>query len=226
MTPHAIGRKSLILALAALCPVLAPAATDWRAPRVVTWECAGCHGIDGNSQWPVMPRLAAQDATYMQQQLDAFRAAPAVPSIAIPDWVVPADKAPANARTGSDARTYMIGPAHLLKAEDAQAATGWYAKQAAIPGTPGDPALVARGREVYTRGDPKTGVIACQDCHGTEGKGIASFPRLAGQHASYVVRQLQAFVSGARPLGSPMHGIAKDLPAADATAVAAYLQSL
>ncbi|MFO1415499.1 MAG: c-type cytochrome [Burkholderiales bacterium] len=226
MSPDAIGRKALTLALATLFSVAAHAAPDWRAPRVVTWECAGCHGIDGNSQWPVMPRLAAQNATYLAQQLDAFRAAPKVASIEIPEWIAPAGKPAATARTGTDARVFMIGPAHRLPPEDAQAAAAWYAKQAPLPGAPGDPALVARGRDVFTKGDPKAGVIACQDCHGPDGKGLATFPRLAGQHAGYLVRQLQAFVSGARPLGSPMHNIAKDLPAEDATAVAAYLQGL
>jgi cytochrome c553 len=205
---------------------VATAQADWRAPRVVAWECAACHGIDGNAQLPTMPRLAAQKASYLQAQIAAFRAAPPPASVEIPPSLLPPPAASGNARTGPNARIYMIGPAHALAAEDAKSASEWYARQTPLPGRPGDPAQVARGRELYAKGLPGTGAIACQDCHGVDGAGLASFPRLAGQHASYLLRQLQAFASGHRASGSPMHGIAKDLPPADADALAAYLQSL
>jgi cytochrome c553 len=204
----------------------AGAQADWRAPRVVAWECAACHGIDGNAQLPTMPRLAAQKATYLQAQLAAFQAAPPTASVEIPAWLLPSPAVPASARTGTNAKIYMIGPAHALANEDGKLASEWYARQTPLPGLTGDPAQVARGRELYAKGVPATGAIACQDCHGADGAGLASFPRLAGQHASYLVRQLQAFASGHRASGSPMHGIAKDLPPADADALAAYLQSL
>ena len=204
----------------------AAAQADWRAPRVVAWECAACHGIDGNAQLPIMPRLAAQKADYLQSQIAAFRAAPPPASVAIPAWLVPPRAVSGDARTGPDASTYMIGPAHALAAEDAKSASEWYARQTPLPGPAGDPAQVARGRELYTKGVPGTGATACQDCHGADGAGLASFPRLAGQHASYLARQLQAFAGGHRSSGSPMHGIARDLPQADADALAAYLQSL
>jgi cytochrome c553 len=222
------GRRALrlLLAAAGLAFGAAQAQTDWRAPRLVTWECAGCHGIDGNSQWPAMPRLAAQSAAYMQEQIRAFQAAPPVPSIESPDWMQAPPAPPPNSRTGGEGRIFMTGLAHRLSADDAKATTDWYAKQRAAPGVAGDPELIAKGRVLFATGDPKAGVLACQDCHGVDGVGIATFPRLAGQHAPYILRELQAFVSGARPAGTPMHGIAKNLPAADATAIAAYLQSL
>jgi cytochrome c553 len=202
------------------------AQTDWRAPRVVAWECAACHGIDGNAELPTMPRLAAQKATYLQEQIAAFRTAPPSASVEIPAWLLPPPAVPENARTGPIATIYMIGPAHTLSAEDAKSASEWYARQTPLPGPAGEGAETARGRELYAKGVPGTGAIACQDCHGADGAGLASFPRLAGQHASYLVRQLQAFASGHRSSGSPMHGIARDLPQADAEAIAAYLQAL
>jgi cytochrome c553 len=223
-TPSLIA--ALGFALGLLNAGSAGAQADWRAPRVVAWECAACHGIDGNAQLPTMPRLAAQKADYLHAQIAAFRAAPTPASVEIPAWLLPPPAVPGDARTGPNAVIYMIGPAHALATEDAKAASEWYARQTPLPGPAGDTALVARGRELYTKGVPGTGAIACQDCHGADGAGLASFPRLAGQHASYLVRQLQAFASGHRSPGSPMHGIAKDLPQADADALAAYLQSL
>ena len=216
---------ALLLAAGLAHASVAGAQADGRAPRVVAWECAGCHGLDGNAQLPTMPRLAAQKAEYLQAQIAAFRAAPAPASIEIPAWLVPPPAVADHARTGRDARIYMIGPAHALGADDAKSASEWYARQKPVPGRAGDPAHVARGRELYAKGVPGTGALPCQDCHGADAAGLASFPRLAGQHASYLARRLEAFAQG-RGAGSPMHGIAEALSATDIDALAAYLQSL
>ena len=46
-------------------------------------------------------------------------------------------------------------------------------------------------------GEAKAGV--CMACHGPQGNSTnPDWPKLAGQHASYLVKQLQAFKSGAR----------------------------
>ena len=57
----------------------------------------------------------------------------------------------------------------------------------------------------YADGQAKT--AACAACHGPDGNSVNPiWPKLAGQHASYIVTQLQAFKSGARnnPSMSPM----------------------
>jgi cytochrome c553 len=115
-----------------------------------------------------------------------------------------------------------------MSAEDIKVSAQWYAAQTPQPGWSNDrdPALIEKGRELYERGDLPAGVMACHVCHGPGGEGLADFPRLAGQNAPYVLNQFKAFVNGDRPLGSPMHGIAKDLTPADAQALAAYLQAL
>ena len=41
--------------------------------------------------------------------------------------------------------------------------------------------------------------VTCTACHGADGNSVApEWPSLAGQHASYIVRQLEAFKSGER----------------------------
>lgn len=46
----------------------------------------------------------------------------------------------------------------------------------------------------------KTKAAACVACHGTDGNSPApTFPKLAGQHPSYLSKQLHDFKSGARP---------------------------
>ena len=51
------------------------------------------------------------------------------------------------------------------------------------------------------------------------------FPRLAGQHAKYVAKQLTYIQSLVRT-APVMHGIVKDLSAAEIQALATYVQSL
>jgi cytochrome c553 len=55
--------------------------------------------------------------------------------------------------------------------------------------------------------------------------GTDAFPRLAGQHREYLIKQLGSFQSNMRNV-AVMHGVALGLQRADIQAVAAYLQSL
>lgn len=87
--------------------------------------------------------------------------------------------------------------------------------------------LVASGA-AQAQGDPKAGLTkarACQVCHGKGGNSSnPTYPRLAGQHAKYIVKQLKAFKSGTRkdPI---MNGMAATLSEQDMEDVAAYFES-
>jgi cytochrome c553 len=78
-------------------------------------------------------------------------------------------------------------------------------------------------------GDPNRGrekVQMCQGCHGIEGWRTAfpevyHVPRIAGQHAAYFVKALQAYRSGERSHPS-MRGIAATLSDQDMADLAAY----
>ena len=100
----------------------------------------------------------------------------------------------------------------------------YYAAQPATRGRSDDPALVARGKELFDKGLPERAIPACMACHGADAAGVADFPRLAGQHAKYVVKQLNYIQSLVRA-APVMHGIVKDLTPAEIQAVAAYVQS-
>lgn len=53
----------------------------------------------------------------------------------------------------------------------------------------------------------KTKAASCAGCHGEDGNSaMPGFPKLAGQHQSYLVKQLQAFKNGARisPMMAPL----------------------
>ena len=204
--------------------VAAPAwAVDWRAPRVVAVTCSGCHGIDGNSQSPMMPRLAGQSLEYLDTQMGAYRLA-RMPQT---DWIpfLSLEEKP-DARTGPLARMMMIGPSHFTNEEDTKAATEWYAKQLPAPRTAAGPsAQVARGAKIYADGLPDENVAACVTCHGPEAQGKGKYPRLAGQHAEYLSHQIELLASGTRPsslMGPTAHALSKP----EIEALVAYLEQL
>ena len=65
----------------------------------------------------------------------------------------------------------------------------------------------------------------CFICHGSDGESSSPvFPRLAGQHASYMARQLGDYKSGRRK-SSTMQPLVDDLSAADFAALGAYFES-
>ena len=62
------------------------------------------------------------------------------------------------------------------------------------------------------RGNPYSGVAACAGCHGANGGGTETLPRLAGQHAQYTENQLKAFNKRERTNDNAvMHSIASKL---------------
>lgn len=67
---------------------------------------------------------------------------------------------------------------------------------------------------------------ACQVCHGKGGHSTnPTYPRLAGQHAAYIEKQLRAFRAGTRkdPI---MNGMAAPLSDQDIEDLAAFFQSV
>src|ERR1700722_16828281 len=63
------------------------------APAIVTRNCSGCHGMDGQSQLPYVPRLAGQNAAYLERKLANFHAAASSPVDEVVGWFVQIGKA-------------------------------------------------------------------------------------------------------------------------------------
>ncbi len=165
--------------------------------------CGTCHGPTGNNTHPKYPRLAGQSANYLVAQLKAFRS---------------------QTRGDPDAIGYMWGMAGELDDATVAALAGYYAAQKSQPTRAGDTALIARGREIYEHGIAAQGVPACSACHGPDAHGLQDFPRLAAQHAQYVLKQLASFQNNMRNV-AVMHGVAQNLRLAEMQAVAAYLEA-
>ncbi|MDX1513582.1 MAG: cytochrome c [Gammaproteobacteria bacterium] len=89
-------------------------------------------------------------------------------------------------------------------------------------------ATLIRAANAQAAGDAaagKTKAAACAACHGVDGNSTnPEWPKLAGQHAKYLEKQIKAFKSGARkdPLMSPMVANLSDEDIAD---LAAYYAS-
>jgi len=209
----------------ALCTIIpsAYAQKNWNAPHIVTTDCSGCHGIDGNSQQPDFPKLASLDAKYAEKKLREFKE-PNSPAV---DEMFPVLLRFAGAKTNvtRQERVNMEGMAHAAKPEVIKEAADWYAKQPPAPGHSGNKALIEEGKDLFMNGLPAQKVLACTTCHGTnaEGKGVA--PRLAGQNAEYIEGQLAKFGSGDRQHAPEMTMVTRDLNPQQARAAAAYLQS-
>lgn len=179
------------------------AATQAFAQRLAIGVCGTCHGAQGNSAQPKFPRLAGQNANYLVAQLKNFRG---------------------QTRGDPDAIGYMWGMAAELDDPTIDALAKYYSGQRPVPGRAGDPALSARGRDIYQRGVESEGVPACGSCHGADGHGVADFPRLASQRAQYILKQLASFQSNMRNV-AVMHGVAQNLRTNEMQAVAAYLEA-
>jgi len=65
----------------------------------------------------------------------------------------------------------------------------------------------------------------CKGCHGGTAEGRGGFPRLAGQQAEYLKKQLLDFKSRARQ-GGPMNAITSSLSEQDINEIANYLSQL
>jgi cytochrome c553 len=182
-------------------------AQDAETAKFASQVCTSCHGPGGDSTSPAFPKIAGQRAEYLENQLKAFR-----------------DKT----RADPMAQAFMWGMASQLSDGAIKNLAAFYAGQPAAKGRAGAANLVAKGRAVYEArsGGPKD--QTCGTCHGAKAEGNAIFPRLAGQHAEYLVKQLAWFKSSMREGSNAplMHQVATDISLDQMEAVAAYLASL
>lgn len=175
---------------------------------LVTQVCAACHGVDGNSTRPDVPSLAGQVEAYLDGQLHAFAA-----------------------QGGQRPNGVMGAIAVNLSADEMRRAAIYFARQPLRPSNV--VAASQRGRteaeKLFNAGLPRKGVASCASCHGTRGEGLPDlFPRLAGQHASYLAEQLRHFRVGSRtsdPQGM-MRKVAAGLSDREIDAVSKYVAML
>lgn len=178
---------------------------DAAAGQAKTAVCGACHGLDGNSMAPNFPKLAGQGDRYLLKQLHEIK-------------------------DGKRQVLEMTGQLTNLNDQDLADIAAYYASQKSSVGA-ADPALVARGEELFRGGDLQKGLPACTGCHAPDGQGNApaGFPHVGGQHASYIEKQLTDFREGDRTNDGDsmiMRAIAAKLSNKDIKALASYIQGL
>ncbi|WKJ91378.1 c-type cytochrome [Methylomonas montana] len=120
-------------------------------------------------------------------------------------------------RTGQRDNDVMKPIAAGLSENDIQNVAAYYASlhgKSAAGG--GDANLIKQGKD-------KAGM--CLGCHGNNAQGMGMVPKLAGQQAPYLAKQLTDFKKGARK-APQMNAMAQSLSEEDIKALAAYLGSL
>jgi len=203
-----MNRIPLVLALllALSCVASSATAQQSEARKLATQVCASCHGPRGESISSAFPRLAGQQAQYLEEQLRAFRN-----------------------RTRADpmAQAYMWGMTSQIDDGTIKELAAYYSAQKPVRGAASKAAIVQQGKAIYEGGIAGTNVQACATCHGKNAEGNAIFPRLAGQHAEYLVKQLVLFKGVLRGESNAvlMHNISAGMSFDQTEAVSAYLAS-
>lgn len=168
--------------------------------------CARCHGAEERGPMSSrVPSLHGQPAAYLTRVLQAYAA-------------------------GQRKSGIMQPVAAELEREEIEKVAAYYA---GLPQPPhhkprrADAADVEAGRTLAVRGAPARGVPPCLTCHGKEA--LPAYPRLAGQHAAYMVGQLQLWKRGhntATDHAAIMAPIAQQLSETQIKDVSAYFATL
>ncbi len=178
---------------------------DPAAGRTKSFLCQGCHGTEGVSAEPLIPKLAGQYAHYIEKQIR-------------------------NYQTGARSHQIMNAMAATVQNDtDLADIAAYFASQPKMEGdnSPGDPL----GKAIFLHGDPFKKRLACISCHGVQGKGAAPtssmFPVIGGQQKEYIHEQLMEFRAGERtnsPAGI-MNTMTKYLSDEEIAALADYISS-
>jgi cytochrome c553 len=133
-------------------------------------SCQSCHGAGGNSEVTSTPRLNGQQAGYIVARLKALSDV---------------------TRTNPHAQIGMFRELSSESDATRTSVANYFAGQP--PTGPKPAARAAEGRLIYESGNTADNVVACKLCHGAQGEGHDATPRIAGQHADYLMAQLRLF---------------------------------
>jgi cytochrome c553 len=214
LTIHSLNVATMALAFAVVGSAraadisLPPDPGARTAHELASYACSKCHGASANgiSISPLFPILAGQNAIYIQDQLKLLRQ---------------------HGRADPHARAFMWGISHALTDEQIEGLAGYFSALPAVTGRPSsNPALAAKGKEIYENGVPEPHrVIKCIECHGEVGAGTNNVPRLAGQHPGYIALQLRYYHNELR-INKLMNRNVKNITDDEIEAVTEYISTL
>lgn len=166
---------SLLVGFATMASANVPSYNIEAGKLIAESNCAACHGINGVSVAPAQPSIGGQNVRYLYKQLVDFK-------------------------TGARSNGIMKAQLAGLTQQDLADVAGYFASQTPWGPGYGNPETTLAATKLYLGGDKSRGVIPCAGCHGPKGAGNAwaGFPRLSGQHASYIATQLRMFRAAGR----------------------------
>ncbi len=204
------GAKIYLVVMLACCLLNnnAPAAESAADGKEKSMMCQLCHGSDGISQEPLVPKLAGQHAEYIIKQILEFQIA-------------------------NRFNERMTPMSHAFdELGDLKDIAAYFSSQKPMQGVTFSSVALPLGKHIYENGIATRGVFACRGCHGSHAEmkrnENAMFPVIAGQHKSYLVKQLLDFREQCRrtDASGSMHNITKALTKSEIQAVAEYVSSL
>jgi cytochrome c553 len=200
------SRFSLLVICTSLLGYVVNTAVAQPLKPVATSGCEACHGVNGNSQKPDVPRLNGQQSAYMLARLREFQ----------------------DPTRGTPHSRQMMGPnASSIDDVDAAALADYFSRQTPTPLSSSGP-MAEAGRKIFIEGTgpliPGPLIPPCGTCHGQNGQGQGEVPRIAGQHRYYLSDQLQDFMRGTR-VGTPMNNHAWAMTTTQIQALTAYLSN-
>jgi cytochrome c553 len=167
--------------------------------------CFGCHGEDGNSVDPAIPKLAGQYGLYISKQIRNYLAS-------------------------TRSHQVMNSMAASVSDEDLADISAYFASQPIMKGAhPSDNKL---GKKLFENDDLARMIVRCNSCHGATGKGLepgnSVYPVIGGQHKEYLLAQLISFRKGGRnnSPGGIMNITVHRLSDAELEALADYVSGL
>ena len=165
-------------------------------------NCTWCHGT-GAQGYTVAPRLAGQQALYIEAQLRGYAA---------------------HIRDNPLSKQYMWGAAANLRTDTVRDLADYFASLPPKSAHDGRWALAAKGQSIYLQGIPDANIVACLACHGPGGQGVREIPRLGGLSYFYLKRRLEEWGQGYHSApASPMPLAASTLGPDEIEALASYL---
>ncbi len=179
-------------------------------------SCATCHGADGNSPSPAFPKLAGLGEKYLLKQLQDIKSE----TRAIVEM---------NGMLASFSDEQLSDIAAFYSSQKTQLSGAKSFKVTVNSGEEVD--AVELGKRLYRAGNLDSKVPACTGCHSPRGLGNspAGYPRLSGQHADYIAKQLKAFRAGQRTNDGEskvMRQVAEYMSDAEISAVSNYIAGL
>jgi cytochrome c553 len=161
--------------------------------KAASEQCAGCHGVDGNSINPTMPSLTGQNQEYLIKAINAYR-------------------------KGKRQNPMMRAAVKTLNNKSIQNISAYFAAQQPKKVVGQD----SSSGPFDPLGDGAKIAASCNSCHGKNGnstrKGI---PRLAGLHPMYLQAAIKAYREGVRK-NATMQSLVSLLSAMDIEKISLY----